>query len=303
MSDFENMDEWDIDRGLPRRRSSVEGRPQADRRSRQVSEGISRERRNAAGRQPYGVNQPYGIKQPSSVRNSRRKKQQRRRKIVLTIVLTLAVIGLIGVAVYIIMQHLPVSTGSKGSETVYSREVDATDALCGNMAVWLSTIDGTSIDTAWVKDRCNEKFTVIFELTLSGGGKVKNYSEEMNAESYDKLADQVDNTLEDILSEIIAEKLMDAGYAESVQPSEAKSLAQQILGVNVSEYIKENGVNLVPSSEEMEHMYSIGKGSYRMSKGQMNFSPEDGKPFSETVIQKKNTMVLTDSNIVYEKAE
>ena len=298
MSDFENMDEWDIEREQPRRRPSAEGRAPSAR------SGSDYARRHMPERSgiPSGRD-PRGNRQPSGVRNRRRQKQLRRRRIILTIVLTLAVVALIGAAAYIIMQHLPSRSGTGGSETVYERDVDVTDAICGNMAVWLSTIDGENIDTAWVRDRCDEKLTVVFELTLSKDGDNKTYSEALVSSSFDKLSDKVDSVLDDILSEIVAEKLVDAGYAESVQPAEAQSLAQQILGMSTSEYIRENGVNLVPTADELVEMYSLGEGTYRISKGQMNFSPDDGKPFSETVLQKKDMMILIDSNIVYQKAE
>lgn len=298
MSDFENMDEWDIDRGLPRRRPSTEVRTPS---ARNGSDYAGR-RMPERGGMPSG-REPRGNRQASGVRNRRRQKQQRMRRIILTIVLTLAVIGLLGAAAYIIIQHLPERSGSSGSETVYEREVDVTDAIAGNIAVWLSTIDGTDIDTTWVKDRCDGKFIVKLELVLGSAGSEKTYEERINGASYDKLTDKVDETIDDILSEIIAEKLVDSGYSEAVQSSEAKSITAQILGMSASDYIKENGVILVPSEEEMEQMYSLGKGSYRISKGQMNFSPDNGMPFSETVVQKKNMMVFTDSSIVYETAE
>jgi len=273
MTDFNMMNEWDLDRDLPRRRSSGEvGRGYGD-------SGNSRNARM------------------SEVRR-RRKRRQRIRRMILLIILCIIILGAIGVGIFFLTKN--VSFDKSDSES-YTRHIDLSDAIMGNMALWLSTIDGEEIDTKWVKDRC-EEITVTAVLTLSkdaGGGKT--FSEIIDESSYNAMSETVDNALNNLLAEVIATQLVSGGYAESVSPEEAANIAVSVLGMSMSDYIKENGVNIVPSREEINSLYTIGNGTYSISKGEVTFNASNGEIISEPVINKKDSFVLVNSGKVYTK--
>ena len=289
MSEFDRND-WDLDMGFMPERRPVEnargnnGRPVNPKRN--------------VGTQ-YNPRNMYGQDTGMSSARKRRRKRQRIKRIILAIVLVLLIAGLIFGAVYILKSHVSTSA-VKSKDEVYHRNIDLTDVVAGDMALWLSTLDDSSMDTAWVKEKCGE-ITVTSTLTL---GKDENgdktFTEVIDDGAYNSLSGSVDSSLSKILSEIIAIELVNEGYAESVSTEEAASLATQILGTDISSYVRENGVNIVPSIDILNDKYTLGSGTYEVSKGVATFNKNTGESFTENIINKKDSLVLINSGKVYE---
>ena len=250
------------------------------------------------------------------VRAQKKKKRRRarRRRAVLTILLVIlilaAVCGIVFGIRYFIGNGLSDDTDadgtvsksavSSGGGVVYSREVDITREIAANIALWLSDIEGTDIDTDYVKDRCGE-FKVRSSLTLYKDGFNKGtYEEAFDEASYNELQKLTDSVIDSILNEIIAERLVEAGYAETVTPEEAAVIVSSVLGSDASSYIKDNNVSLVPNLEKLSEEYGMSSGEYSISKGMITFTDSvNGSKISENLIRKKNSLVLVDSNRVY----
>jgi len=263
MPDYDRMDEWNIDRDLPRRRPDYRQDPRM-----------------------------------AEVRR-RRKKRQRTRRIIFFILLIILLVGAIGVGAYFLIKNMP---GTKAGSDTYVREVNVTDMIAGNMAVWLSDIEGEDIDALWVKSRCND-FTVRTVLTLGKDADGSAFSDTIDENSYNALCGSVDDALNNILSEVIANRLISSGYAESVSSEEAANIAIQVLGMSMSDYIRENGVSIVPTMDELDAYITLGSGKYNISKGVITLNRTSGETVSENVIEKNNSFVLVDSGRVYVKEE
>lgn len=278
MSDFEKMDEWDIDRGIPKR--------SPNRNSNRNTSRLSRD---------YQMGERYSSPRTTPARK-RKKKKKRILKVLLAFFLSVLLVGLIMCAVYIIMQHLP---GKSSKKQVYHRSVNVADCLSGDIAIWLSTIEDVEIDSAYVSKKLgNIKVDSVLTMDTDSDGN-NTYQEMIDDKSYEDMTNKVNKIVEEILSSAIAKSLEESGYAEEVSNSEAEAIASSVLGMSISEYLQANNVLLIPAKDSLEKMLNMGSGTYNIKKKEIIFTTGEGETTSEQFMKKNGSLILIDSQRIY----
>lgn len=223
-------------------------------------------------------------------------KRRRRRKAIMMKVIAffVLIIFIVGIVLGIILLKGKSFTGT------FEREVDVTELVSADIALWLSDIDGAEIDTQWVKSRV-EPYTVKEILTLSD-----TYSRTVDPDSYAKLTQRVNDDIDKLLSEIIKDKLVEKGYKEQMTDDEALAITSQVLGMSASEFLSSNGISLVPTIDEIAEIV-IGSAnglscSFEKSGNKITITSQDVSE-TEQIIYKKGTLVFTESGRVYNEKE
>ena len=223
-------------------------------------------------------------------------KRRRRRKAIMMKVIAffVLIIFIVGIVLGIILLKGRNFTGT------FEREVDVTELVSADIALWLSDIDGAEIDTQWVKSRV-EPYTVKEILTLSD-----TYSRTVDPDSYTKLTQRVNDDIDKLLSEIIKDKLVEKGYKEQMTDEEALAITSQVLGMSASDYLSSNGISIVPSSEEISEVVTGSLNevdlSFDKSGNKLTVTSENDSK-TEHIIYKKGTLVFTESGRVYNEKE
>lgn len=227
------------------------------------------------------------------------RKRRRRRALIRRILVTVILIAIAGCMVagfFLLRDRFSDYTGS------YIRNVDITSGVSSEIAVWLSDIEGTEIDGRWVKERI-EPYSVTEILTLSPddshGGT---YTREIDETGYSLLVQKVGNDIDNMLSEIIAERLVAGGYADKVTNEEALRITGEVLGMKASDYLLSNNALAAPSKEDVYGMVMDSSGpvtgTYDLSGNSITIFA-DGKSVTETLIKKNDVLIFTESDRVY----
>lgn len=252
----------------------------------------------------YGMPGPQG-QRPQDTRPRQMSRQQyvnkRKRRRRAMMLRALAILAIVAVVVGIIVGGI-LLINSRTSSGVYEREVDVTDRVAADMAIWLTDIDGMEIDSNWVTDRI-ESYTVTEVLTLSDDNG-KTYARTIDQGSYTSLTNKVNEDIGRLLTEIIKDKLVKKGYKDALSDEEAADVARQVLGMSVSDYLVTNGISVVPSAEDIAESVigSAQSGSYSMHGNEITFQSQDVSE-TELLIKKKGTLVFTESGRVYNEKE
>lgn len=205
-----------------------------------------------------------------------------------------AILAVLVIVVGLVLGAILLFKGKSYAGT-FERDIDITDRVASDIAIWLSDIDDMEIDSAWVKSRV-EPYVVTEVLTLSDDDA---YSLEVGADSYAKLTAKVNGDLDALLTEIIRDKLVQRGFKEEVSNEEAAQITKEVLGMSASEYLQTNGISLVPDKEEI---IASKKGTFSMRGNKITIDDGSGS-VTETIIKKKGTLVFTDSGRVYNEKQ
>lgn len=234
-------------------------------------------------------------------------KRKRKRKAMMLRIL--AAFLVIAATVSIIAGAIILLKGRTFSGT-YEREIDISDKVCGEIAVWLADIDDTGfeeeIDTDWVKSR-TEPYTVREVIVLSDKDSGKDsYKRYIDPDSHSMLTDKVNSDIDKFLTEIIREKLVQKGYKEELSDDETSEIISQVLGTNASDYLSNNGISLIPSVSELS-LSIIGtdteqQGTYIFRGNNIEITAGDSTQ-TESIMKKKGTLVFTESGKVYNEKQ
>lgn len=230
------------------------------------------------------------------------KRKRRRRAMMLRVLAALTVFlviaGIIVGIVFLIKNHSFSGT--------FSREVDISDRIYGDIALFLSDTDDTEINSDWVKSRV-EPYTVSEVIALAPEGSDKNsYLRYIDPQSYNKLSDKINSDLDKLLTEIVKDRLVEKGYKDDMTDEETAALVNQILGMSASEYLLSNGISLTPALSDLS-LSLIGtqsdqKGSFKIHGNYIDIEV-DGQSQSEPIIREKGTLVFTESGRVYNEKQ
>lgn len=243
---------------------------------------------------------------PAEIERRREIRKKRRRRVllrrILAVIIMLSLLGGIVAGVFVLKKK-GISLTRK-TEGTFNRNVDVTATIASDIAIWLSDIDGIDIDEKWVSDRI-EPYVINETLTLIAGNIGESvYTRTIDQQSYELLTQTVNSDMDMLLGEIVKEKLIGSGYGDSVSDEEASQITREVLGMNASEYLLSNGVQIVPTIEELteEVLGDAGgqSGSYSVSGNEMTISI-NGEQITETIIKKKGVLVFTNSGRVYEE--
>ena len=264
---------------------------------------------NFTNQQPY--QQPQS-KQPPRQRPQLSRQQyinKRRRKRKAMMLRILAAFLVIAATVSIIAGAVILLKGRTFSGT-FEREIDISDKVCGEIAVWLADIDDTGfeeeIDTDWVKSK-TEPYTIREVIVLSDPESGKDsYKRYIDTDSYNALTDKVNSDIDKLFTEIIREKLVQKGYKEELSDDEASGIISQVLGMNTSDYLSANGISLVPSISELSLSITgtdgEQQGTYKMRGNNIEITA-GGNTQTESIMKKKGTLVFTESGKVYNEKQ
>ena len=219
-------------------------------------------------------------------------KRRRRRKAMMLRFFAIFAIAIC--AVLLVIGAIFLFKGKSYSGT-FEREIDVTDRVSADIALWLSDIDDMEIDSGWVKSRV-EPYVVKETLTLSDDDV---YSAQIDSDSYNALTDKVNADIDTLLTEIIRDKLIEKGYKDEVSDEEAAQITKDVLGMSASMYLQSAGISLVPTINEISEPL---EGEFSMHGNKITYSV-NGNEKSETIIKKKGTLVFAESGRVYYEKE
>ena len=259
-------------------------------------------------RYPYQMDERQRVKRsPAEIERRRAAKKRRRRRIILrrilAVIILLAILGAAAAAVVFIK--------NRGISGTFTREADVSGRVISDMAIWLSDCntsfglegDEREIDSEWIKERV-ESYTVTETLTLSNDGNSGGaYIRAIDGDSYSALTAKVNADIDKLLGEIIKEELIDKGYSDSLTEDEVSAIVYDALGMSCSEYLASNGAAIAPSLEELSKAVlgsdSGQSGTYSLSGNKMTVLV-DGIESMETIIKRKDVLVFTESDRVYQ---
>lgn len=245
-------------------------------------------------------------KSPAEIERRRANKRRRRRRVmlrrILAVIIVLALLGGIVAAIFVLKEKG--ISFSKKIDGTFTRDVDVTQIVTSDIAIWLSDIEGMDIDAQWVGNRV-EPYVVTETLTLTSSGSSGNaYIRTVDSDSYNKLTQKVNTDIDVLLAEIVKEQLLAKGYSDSVSDDDASRITTQVLGMSASEYLSSNGVSVAPTQEKLAEIVTGSSdsqsGTYSISGNEMTISI-NGVETTETIIRKKGVLVFTQSSRVYDE--
>lgn len=223
------------------------------------------------------------------------RKRRRRRKIIMRrIIFVLSLLIIIGTIVGGIIFFM-----GRSLSGTFEREADITDRVSADMAVWLSDINDPEIDAEWVRSRASG-YSIKEIMVLSDG----QYTRSIDQDSYNKLTADVYSDLGRMLTEIIKGKLLEKGYKENMSDEETAQIATEILGMSISDYLKSSELPIIlPIQELASSIFNSDPGmneagTYKVRGGKITVNT-GSETISETIINKKGTLVFTESGKIY----
>ena len=193
------------------------------------------------------------------IKRQKRKKRIRRIKIK-AVVSTLVIVAILLVATYMVRKSL--SLGQ--IEGSWTREVDVTDQVACETAIWLSDVGGMDTSQEWIHEKLGSlTYTSVLTFEKTGLGKGE-FSEVVDKESYEACKDDTYRAVARCLEDIIARRLDMAGYGEELSEEDAKKVVSEVLGVSTEQYLKEKGVDMLPAIE-VEEGINNRSGAYSLS--------------------------------------
>lgn len=184
-------------------------------------------------------------------------------------------------------------------DSEWIREISIKDEVVMNTTLWLSDIEDYEVDKGWVEAMADEmSLNELLEIKTIDN-KHGTYQKIIEKESYERCAACANELIQDCLNTIIANKLEQAGYTDTVTAEMVQKLVTDILGCDIDQYFVEKHIQMIPSYEELQNRLSE-TGEYEIS-GEMIEWKTDTKEELDVYIIKNNFFILTDKSIVYSK--
>jgi hypothetical protein len=235
-------------------------------------------------------------RQDRSDKEQRRKKRRRKRIITTTVIALLSV----GLAVVIFMSVLRIRT-LKAFSGDYTRTVDMTDRIVANAAIWLKDVEGADITTEWIMGK-TDPLVVKTSIGFNPKGlKRGSFTEELDNPSYSECSDKAYKLTADCLRELLIKRLTMVGYAETVSDEEADSLIMEVLGTTLEDYIKNEGVAIMPDYNELAQEYTR-TGDYSIDKMTIKWA-RDGEERIDGFRTTGDELIIVDPGYVYERSQ
>ncbi|MBR5766461.1 MAG: hypothetical protein IKX95_06740 [Lachnospiraceae bacterium] len=218
-----------------------------------------------------------------------REQRRKRRKIIR--LCTTVIMMLLTAVVLVAVLRLRALNAFKGD---YYYTIDLADQAAAEAALWLSDVEGADIDTEWVRSRMPEDMSVKVILSFEREGLKKGtYSESLDKGSYEKCRDMAYAALSSCLRELIIDRLVYVGYAESVSETEADALINEALGMTMDDYLKNINVTVLPDYDTLAGPINR-EGDYKIKKKTITWE-RDGASVTERFVSEKGTLSFPDS--------
>lgn len=204
--------------------------------------------------------------------------------LITTIILLMIVICgvVIGCLKYIEKQNLP--------SGVYQCEVDITEQVLAQTALWLSEAYDDNFDLSAFEERLGT-VVIVSEMTLEKTGtNTGNFSITVNQEMYDAAKRNVSLIVEQELTAVIADRLAIAGIDASKDTSE---IIESALGMSLGDYMVSCDISFVPEYNEYLEIYAR-EGSYSIDGSQITWN-SGGVMTVNTFARGDNMIIFTAS--------
>lgn len=211
---------------------------------------------------------------------------------ILVCIICIIFAALICLAAALIMKEKDIS----GS---WKREINLTDEAVNNIAMWMADIEGEEITFDWVKSQTEDIVVpVVLEVQKSDQktGEFKQYVDQADYEVCEK---QVETLLASCMEDVLSRKLEQAGYGDNLDPTKAGEIAEEVLGSSVEDYLKDMGIDMLPSYESFAENLNIS-GVYTLDKGTMLWESAKGT-FSKTYVKQKDFLIFPDEEMIFRK--
>lgn len=179
-------------------------------------------------------------------------------------------------------------------------ELDMTQRAAVIALSWLQEIEGVSVS---LEDMASymQDLTVRVGLTLEQTDRSEGVAEGtfrcyILPESYDACNQAAYEAFAMVFRELVAERLLMAGYAGGTDEETLEALVTETFGMSTVSYLMTCGPALLPSLEELQARYD-GSGSYEAAEGVLTRRSDAGEAGTERVqsyIRKDGTLVLSD---------
>lgn len=246
---------------------------------------------------------------PSYNENKNRKRRRRRSGgiIIYTCILLVAFFAFFIVYYICKMNCL---TGS------WSRELDITSEVLSKASIWLSDIEGADIDVDMLKEPIG-KLTIRLNLDMERSGLGSGtYNIRIDQDSYDLCKDKSYEMLSAYLEMIIAKRLKLVDYADNISAEDAHMIVEEVLGQEMNSYLKEKGVCVIPSLDDLIELYE-DEGTYKNTLNSITWesssasldntsetsedASHEGSVTTEKFLTDSDSFVLPDSEVTYRK--
>lgn len=187
----------------------------------------------------------------------------------------------------------------KSFDGSFTRNEDITDSVITNAAIWLSDIEGISLNEEWIAskaDRIVLDITLIVTPTATGAG---DYVIELDQDSYNDCFAMSYALVGNCLKEVIANRLIAAGYSEDMDEAEVTALTTEILGMTLEEYLIDKELVLIPQYEDLAAKYSE-TGTYTIKNDSITINSAEGERI-ESFLYNENAFSLPDLGLTYRK--
>ena len=222
--------------------------------------------------------------------------RRRKKRIIASIIrfILLVIIGLVALTVYYVSRINSISG-------TWERDYDVTDEVATNTVVWLSDIEGEDIDVDWVKSRIGElDVKVILQMNKTGFRKGE-YSISVDEASYAECENKTKEILASCMEEIIASKLQEAGYGDTVTTAQSQEAILNVLGCSMQEYLSQNEVSVMYPIENINSEVSES-GQYEVDIKTITWM-HDGQELSEKYVKNAEVMILPEGEEIYSKRD
>jgi len=231
---------------------------------------------------------------PQTPTPKRKRKKRRRISFIPAIICIVLMLGII-----VFFSYYKKLQTLKSFDGNYTREIDITDSVITSAAIWLSDIEGISLSKDWLLSNTEPiVLSVNLTLTPSATGQGE-YLIELNRDSYDKCVSQSYTLVSNCLKEVIANRLISAGYSDDLEKEEIDALILQICGMSLEEYLIDKELVLMDEYDSINSTYK-DNGTYSVNENAFTWNSET-KSLTEIYLLADDMFTLPNSNIIYRK--
>lgn len=178
----------------------------------------------------------------------------RERRHIKNTLLVILFLTLLTVNVFLVYLHFFASEGGNRSRE-QSMELNMSDRACSAAYDWLQDIEGVPVSLEDLESRM-QGLTVRIVLTPDRDpGSEGSMRCSVVQDSYESCEQAAYEALAGAFRELLAERLLMAGYPGSVDDEALEALAEEAFGMSTVSYLKSCGPSLLPSPEELQLMF------------------------------------------------
>lgn len=214
------------------------------------------------------------------------------RKTIKNVILTLLFLTLSISTVFLAYLHFIASDDEELSGE-WITELDMTKQAAVTALSWLQEIEAVSVSYEEMESYMQGltiQVNLSFEQTSRTGGTFRC---NVVPESYDACNQAAYEAFAAAFQELLAERLLMAGYTGGTDRETLEALAVETFGMSTVSYLMSYGPKLLPSLEELQSGYD-GSGSYEAAEGILTRRFEEG----EAVTAKAEYYIRKDANLI-----